>query len=156
MAKVDQLFIEIQNKNNEAVKTFIEDNRVDIADNFNRTALLNAALYGNQELVDWLIEKGADINHSDRNGYTALHFAAQEAHTEVLKYLLKHNANPNVQDIHGNTPAVAAIVNWGGGKNFDTLKALVDAKADLTLKNKAGRAAIDIISDKLKSQLGIL
>jgi ankyrin repeat protein len=118
--------------------------------------LLNSALYGNLSLIHWLLEKGADINHVDIIGYTALHFAAQETHTNVVKFLLEHGAIPNIQDKNGNTPAWVAIMYWNGGKNFDTLQALINSKADLTLKNKANRAAIDMIPEKIKVQLGIL
>lgn len=151
----DQLFIEIQNKNNSLVQTFLEKYSIDIEDNYGRTVLLNAALYGNLELTEWVIEKGANVNHIDKNGYSALHFAAQENHTDVVKFLLEHNASPNIQDKNGNTPAWVAIMYWNGGQNYDTLKAIVDANADLSLKNKANRAAIDMIPEKIKEQLKI-
>lgn len=155
MAKVDHLFIEIQNGNIEAVKAFLKESHIDLPDNYGRTVLLNAALYGKLELVKWVVENGAYINHTDKNGYTALHFSAQEAHTDVVKFLLKNEANPNIQDKNGNTPSWVTIMYWAGGKNYDTLQAFVNANADLTLKNKAGRAAIDLIPEKIKEQLGI-
>jgi ankyrin repeat protein len=156
MRNIDHLFIAIQKGDNEVVKSLLEEHNIDIEDSYGRTVLLNSALYGNLSLIHWLLEKGADINHVDINGYTALHFAAQETHTNVVKFLLEHGAIPNIQDKNGNTPAWVAIMYWNGGKNFDTLQALINSKADLTLKNKANRAAIDMIPEKIKVQLGIL
>lgn len=155
MEPINQLFIDIESKNNEKIMQFFATHPVDAKDNYGRTALINAALYGNAELLKWLVEKGADLNTQDINGYTALHFAAQENQLECTKQLLSKNANPNIQDIHGNTPATVAVTNWKGGANFDTLKQLVDHKADLKLKNKAGRAIYDIIPETIRTQLGV-
>jgi ankyrin repeat protein len=150
---INHLFVEIQNRNNSIVQAFLENESVNIEDNYGRTVLLNAALYGNIELVEWVIEKGANINHTDKNGYSALHFAAQENHTNVVKFLIEKNISLDIQDKNGNTPAWVTIMYWNGGKNFDILQALIDANADLSLKNKANRAAIDMIPEKIKEQL---
>ena len=102
-----------------------------------------------------LLEKKAAIDTKDKNGYTALHFAAQEAHAEAARILLEHNADPDIKDKHGNTPAWVAIMNWKAGKNLETLKQLVKHKADLTIKNDAGRTAVDLIPPAIKTQLEI-
>ena len=155
MEQVNKLFIDIQKGDLNAVKSFLEANNIDICDNYNRTALMNACLYGKDEIVEWLLGKGADVNLQDKNGYTALHFSAQEMFASCTQKLLASGANPNIQDVHGNTPPWVAIMNWGGGKNFDNLKSLIDNNADLAIKNNAGRAGIDLIPEKIKFDLGL-
>ena len=47
------------------------------------------------KVVTKLLELNTDINHLDRNGWSALLFAAKKGHAEVVKKLLSVNA-----DIH--------------------------------------------------------
>ena len=66
-----------------------------------RTALHWAAMFGQLEVVKYLLEKvGAEVNVKDNQwGWTALHRAASGGHLEVLKYLLeKVGAEVNVQN----------------------------------------------------------
>ena len=155
MYTTETLFIAIENNDQDAIQAHLKQHGIDAPDNFGRTALLNAAFSGNLAVVTWLIANGANLSHQDKNGYTALHFAAQEGHTETVALLLKNGANKDTQDKHGNTPSWVALLNWGGGKNFNALKTLVEHKANLTLKNNAGRCTLDLIPEKLKFDLGI-
>jgi uncharacterized protein len=81
------------------------------------TALLLASLSGHEALSIFLLDKGADPNAADENGFTALHFAVLKglaritrvqprSYTpylnrppmmELIKSLLAHGANPNAQ-----------------------------------------------------------
>ncbi len=108
---INNLFIFIQNKNNNSVIEFLNKTDIDLKDELGRTSLLNAAFCNNVDLMKWLIENGADINATDNEGYTALHFAAQEAHEDSLNLLVKNKADLNIQDEHGNTPAWVCIMN---------------------------------------------
>lgn len=51
-----------------------------------------------------LVENGADINQTDRMGFTPLHIAAWNGYVELTEYLLQKGANPNVLSQSGNTP----------------------------------------------------
>ena len=44
------------------------------------------------EEVKKLIEKGADLNVVNENGATALHWASQEGHSEIVKILKEAGA----------------------------------------------------------------
>lgn len=52
-------------------------------------------MYGHFELARLLIEAGAEIEGKTKNGYTALHLAAQYGHRLIIDLLLEHGANPN-------------------------------------------------------------
>ncbi|SEP23172.1 Ankyrin repeat-containing protein [Flavobacterium sp. CF108] len=155
MENINTLFIDIQNGNIDNVKSFFKTRDINTTDNFNRTAIINAALYNQTAIIKWLLEQGADINLQDKNGYTALHFSAQEGNIDSTMLLLENKANPNIKDIHGNTPAWVAIMNWKAGANFDTLDQLVKKGTDLTIKNCANRSALDLIPEPIKQKLKI-
>jgi len=155
MYNINNLFLEIQEKKNDSVLAALDELGINALDNFGRTALINAAFYNNTALMEMLIDRKAELDVQDKNGYTALHFAAQEAHTEAARILLEHGANPDITDKHGNTAAWVAIMNWKAGKNLETLKQLVQHNSDLTIKNDAGRSAVDLIPAAIKTQLGI-
>jgi ankyrin repeat protein len=128
---------------------------VDVEDNYKRTPLLNASFSGKANIVSWLIAQKANLNHQDVNGYTALHFCAQEGHLDCAKVLLTHSADPNIRDAHGNSAAWVAVMNWRGGSNFEMLKILLGSGADLEVKNVAGRSVMDLLPEKIKFDLGI-
>lgn len=52
-----------------------------------------AALDGDLEKIKSLLENSIDINALDENGFSALHFAVQENHIQVVKYLLEKGAS---------------------------------------------------------------
>ncbi|XP_014786184.1 protein phosphatase 1 regulatory subunit 12A [Octopus bimaculoides] len=58
----------------------------------------------------YLLERGADISISNKDGTTALHRAAQKNHVEILKYLLGLGAKLHCKDKDGYTPADLAKI----------------------------------------------
>ena len=101
----------IRQHDNESVKKILSETGIEAADGYLRTALILATLHKNEDLLSWLIEQGANVNHQDRNGDSALHFAGQEKNEAAAKLLLKAGADLNVVDIHGNAPLWRAVFN---------------------------------------------
>ena len=56
------------------------------------TALHFAAINGDIELVEYLILKGANVNHTSNEGSTALSLARQEKYEELVSLLKEHGA----------------------------------------------------------------
>ena len=55
-----------------------------------------------------LVEKGANINAQSYCGTTALHHAASEGMTDIVKYLLNHDAKLDVHEEYGIVPIFSA------------------------------------------------
>ena len=63
----------------------------------NQTALMWAAAEHHPDVVQALIEAGADLRAHTRKGFTALHFAAREGDLAVTRLLLDAGVNVNVR-----------------------------------------------------------
>jgi len=75
------------------------------ADQAGKTALHWAASQGNGECILALLEAGAVLDSTDYLfRRTPLHYAAQNAQPEAYDALVTKGADPNIQDVRGNTP----------------------------------------------------
>ena len=67
-----------------------------------QTALMLAVSHGRVDMVELLVEGGADVNVRDEDGSTALMCAAEHGHIEIVKVLMKHpDININATDNDG-------------------------------------------------------
>jgi len=100
------------------------------------SALMLAALDGNLELCETLINMDADIN---KPGWTPLHYAATNSRLDVMRLLLDKFAYIDAASPNGSTPLMMAAM-YG---NSSAVKLLLEAGADPTIKNQLGLTAID-------------
>ncbi|CAI5764116.1 E3 ubiquitin-protein ligase HECTD1 isoform X8 [Podarcis lilfordi] len=71
-------------------------------DDVGQTLLNWSSAFGTQEMVEFLCERGADVNRGQRS--SSLHYAACFGRPQVAKTLLRHGANPDLRDEDGKTP----------------------------------------------------
>ena len=64
-----------------------------------------AAVRGDREVVEYLLDAGADPNTPAFAGATPLHVAMQRGHHDLVPRLLEAGADPDRVDDHGRTPA---------------------------------------------------
>ena len=50
-------------------------------------ALMDAVYEGNLAKVKELVENGADVNLTNKKGYTALMYASENGHTDIVEFL---------------------------------------------------------------------
>ncbi|XP_072463704.1 protein phosphatase 1 regulatory subunit 12C isoform X4 [Notamacropus eugenii] len=68
------------------------------------SALHQACIDENLEVVRFLVEEGASVNQADNEGWTPLHVAASCGYLDIAQYLLSHGANIAAVNSDGNLP----------------------------------------------------
>ena len=101
---------------------------------------------GNPDEVSRLLKAGANIDHQDKKGKTALHRAAKAGFVKTIQVLLEHGAKVDVPDGNGETPMFDAtrstIKNTANRKQ--ALKLLLKAGANRKHKNRRGQSISDL------------
>jgi hypothetical protein len=80
--------------------------------NGSSTPLIVAAILGQTEATELLIENGANLNARNNDGITALHAAAFFCHTETVKLLLEKGIEVNAKNIRGETAIDTVAAPW--------------------------------------------
>ena len=120
------------------------------ADN-QRTALHKAAKSGVElDIIEILLESGADVNAKTADGTTALHLAAQYGNENTARVLLEHGANVHARIalprddpvrrkfLGGRTP-----LHWAAVEGHDAIvELLLDHNADPGAKNTSYRTPL--------------
>src|SRR4026209_16778 len=76
----------------------------------NIDALIDAARAGDRPRVASLLDAGTSVNASTKYGVSALGFAAEAGHFEVVKLLVERGADVNVADsFYGSRPVDFAL-----------------------------------------------
>jgi len=100
--------------------------------------LMNAADFGQVEVVRDLIEKGANVNWKKQAGETALMKAAHGGHADVVRILIEKGADVNADDMSGETALLAAAL-YG---HTDVVRMLIEKGADVNAKDNTGGTAL--------------
>ena len=110
------------------------------------TALMIAAIKGAGRAADRLIALGAEVN---RNGWTALHYAATAGHVALIQLLIERSAYVDSASPNGTTPLMmAARFN-----HRPAAEALLRSGADPTQTNQSGLTARDYAIENNNSSL---
>lgn len=79
------------------------------AENSELDLLLEAIYDGNIELVQFMLNKGADVNGMTKEGWTPLMEAADEGHMDILNLLITKGAKVNAATKDGFTALMVAV-----------------------------------------------
>jgi len=88
---------------------------------------------GDIELVQLLIQKGADVNALDHAGNTPLHYAAESGNIPLIRILLDAGANVDSINRQGE-PVLCSAILRSDGDIPAVVRALLDHRPDLALK----------------------
>ena len=110
------------------------------------TALGMACHFGNEEIVRYLLLKGADANQSSDNGYSVnpLYTAVSSNFESIAKLLGEGGAEVNVLQAGNQTPLHAAAENG----NIEMLILLLENGASVDVKNDNGDRPSDVAAEK--------
>ncbi len=114
-----------------------------------RTALMEAALWGQTEVVSLLLKAGANPNMVDKSqlrdcelaynfdipkgGNTALMNAVTKGHVKVVTLLLEAGADPNIKTLDG-TPPLMNAAQFKSRNDVEIVSILLSCKADPNIK----------------------
>ncbi|WP_159990559.1 ankyrin repeat domain-containing protein [Pelistega ratti] len=119
---------------------------VNLANRYDETPLMYAAIMGDMDFAKALLNRGARVN---KLGWTPLHYAAVKGKTEMVNYLLSQGALPNAPAPDGSSPLYSAV-QFG---STATIKALLKGGADPYAINQAGKSAMDLAKEKKMSSV---
>jgi ankyrin repeat protein len=106
--------------------------------------LMDTVCAHNLPAMALIIDAGADLDGTNKNGHTALHLAAYVAIryglTDAVKLLVEKGADLDVTDKNGNTVLHLAASN----DRIDVVKLLIDKGADLDVPDKDGDTALHV------------
>lgn len=111
-----------------------------LADDFDRTALIEASAAGNEQIVDRLLDKGAKIDQRGYRDMTALMAATMNSHLNVMEKLLGKGAYPDLKNIIGKT----ALMLAASEKNSKAVEILLKAGANTFVQNEDGQTFWDL------------
>jgi Notch-like protein len=109
------------------------------------TPLILAARLAIEGMVEELIQSDADINASDENGKSALHWAASVNNVDAVNTLLASGANRDAQDHKDETPLFLACREG----SFQAAKALLDHCANRDITDHMDRLPRDVAQERL-------
>ncbi|KAG4095691.1 ankyrin repeat-containing domain protein [Neocallimastix lanati (nom. inval.)] len=92
-----------------------------------------------ERIIDRFIEKGTDVNLTDKDGNSPLACAIKENYLSIVKLLIKNGANVNTKNKDGNSPLVDAIQ----ANNLTVVKLLTENGADVHIKNNEGNSSLE-------------
>lgn len=114
------------------------------------TKLREAIEQKDKEKIAKLLKKGANINHVDTDGNSALKLMVFSGELEMVKYLLSAGADVDVKDAQGNT-VLSLLSCFGYGNGFkqqerDILRLLIGHNADVNVNEGAGASPLHLAS----------
>jgi len=139
-----EIFKAVENGDTEAVKMyFARGGDPNLVGKRKRSLMHVAAIKGYADILELLIENGADINSTVNRGYmmhrgsdsdqTPLHMAVEHGDYQTVKLLVNAGADVNAKDCYGRTP----LFLLASERNKETVQkgeCLIDAGADMDIK----------------------
>jgi ankyrin repeat protein len=104
--------------------------------------LIDAAKAGDTAAAVALLAGGADVNASEADGTTALHWAAHRGDADLVRRLLRAGANVNAANDYGATPMSEAAVIADPA----LLEVLLAAGADVESPNADGQTVLMVVA----------
>jgi ankyrin repeat protein len=132
------LMVAIREKSMRSLAVLLASPKIDIeaaADNGD-TALMIASYTHNVDAAKALLARDAEVN---RHGWAPLHYAAAVGDVAIIRLLLDKSAYIDTESPNKTTPLMMAA----RGGNNEAAKALIEAGADVSLKNDHGLTAVD-------------
>jgi ankyrin repeat protein len=137
----EDIFAPVKKGDLDTIKALLEKDPalLNARGDYDRTPLLEAVLSRQPAVCEFLLEKGADFNLVNKEGFGPLHFAAFLGETEQVKLLIAKGAPLTVNaNVIGATPLDLAV----SAGHKDMVELLIAKGAPLNLKDKKGNTPL--------------
>jgi len=114
-------------------------------DQYNRSALLEAAVEGRTQSVLFLLQAGANPGHAGSNGLTPLHAAVLGNKPAIIEALLEKGAD--IEGVWGDHTPLQQAVSFG---NEEATRVLLKHGADVTRCDEKGKTVLDLIFNDMQ------
>lgn len=131
-----------QTGNTKKLNTYLaEGGDINARNSGGETALMQAVRNGNLEMIDFLLNAGADINASYApSGLTPLRIAIEQNNAPLVSVLIDRGADVNQTNEVNWSPIMSAVRN----ADIPIIQILIDAGADYKLETTLGRDILTI------------
>ena len=142
----------VRNNNISCVRQMIQEGaNVDELDSNQDAPLVIAAYEGRTEILQLLLEAGADVHAVDPSmKATALHAAAYAGRTEAVKLLIQYKIDIDRQGPYNGYTALHDAI-WQN--NIGVVRSLVEAGASVTIKSNQGLTAVEMARSRKRTEL---
>lgn len=128
----------------DAVKHLLQTNKITVLEEkeggYDSTPLLIACYEGDLNIVNLLVNYGANVHARNDTGSTCLYLACYSGHFDIAKRMIECGVDINATNKHIGTPLHTAYHN----DRIDIIKLLLDNGADTTIINNQGKLAINM------------
>ncbi|KAH9108664.1 hypothetical protein AeMF1_016180 [Aphanomyces euteiches] len=134
-------------KNLDLVARIIEQTNYKIIPNYLCSPLLQATKHMAVDIVEFFIKafrSSLDFTFVDSEGDTCLNIAARNSCNQIVELLLKAGADPNVENITGQTPLTSAVLGW----NVRGVEILLNSGAETDHRCHEGNTALYVASSQ--------
>ena len=97
-----------------------------------------------EEIVKFLINKGANVKAINNDELTPLHIACIRANPSLAELLIDKGADVDAKDKFNNTPLIYAV----NQNSYDVAKVLIDNEAGIDFRGSQGNTPLHVASSK--------
>ncbi|MGI8467792.1 MAG: ankyrin repeat domain-containing protein [Pyrinomonadaceae bacterium] len=138
----------VRNSEFKTIKVLAEKTNISEQDALGQTPLHLALSNNKEEIFDYFLEQGADVNVGGAKGklknQTVLYLAVTRGRKDLAQKLLKRGANPNIADSEGGTVLSEACI--GAPVNPEIIKMLIEKGANVNQKESNGATPLIYIA----------
>ena len=126
--------------NIEKLKTILSENPglLDAEDSKGFTPVHSAVVGGKEDVVKFLIDKGADLNIRNKNGLTPVFTAIDRGRNNIAKVLIENGADINIKGYRGST--LLHMAARGGDSGL--AQVLLDKGAKINVRDSRGNTPL--------------
>lgn len=144
---------------NEAVKLIIENKPGILNEELNKNDKLAAELLINKDVIGSLLGREVEIHFGSFQHLTVrlfdsnigkVYFYLPNFITEKMRKLILNGVSPNIKDFENESILTLAV--FGGNKNIDFIKFLLEAGADPNSTDISGKSALALAKGNPKIQ----